>query len=325
MIFRTRHQSWSRRPRLSGLLLVLLGYLALGQGVVEASADPSGRVAPLPGEVLRGFQIGEYNWLPGHRGVDLRGDAGEAVKAAAMGTISWIGVIDNIPMVTVTHPDGLRTTYQPVEATVMTGQVVTAGQEIGLLGTGHCPDRACLHWGLRDGDSYLDPLMWLAGYGTGEVRLLPRSAVPRQEPPPDMTASTELLPLTGTLPVSGPLTSGFGSRINPISGAAEFHDGIDIGAACGTAVQVLWPGTVSFAGVAGGYGNRVEIDHGMIGGVHVQTSYSHLEGYGVSVGQQIATGTVIGRVGTTGFSTGCHLHYSGVRDGTMVDPRTIGG
>ena len=100
-----------------GLALILAVWLMLGP-TAAASADASGRVAPLPGPVLRGFQIAEYNWLPGHRGVDLAGTAGDLVTAAAAGTISWVGVIDGVPMMTVQHPDGLRTTYQPVEASV---------------------------------------------------------------------------------------------------------------------------------------------------------------------------------------------------------------
>ncbi len=316
---------WPGRGLRLGTALLVLGCVLLGPWLGVASADSSGRLAPLPGDVLRGFQVGEQNWLPGHRGVDLGGTAGDPVKAAGTGTISWIGVIDGVPMITVQHPDGLRTTYQPVEAVVTTGQQVAAGQTIGVLTAGHCPEQACLHWGLRNGDSYLDPMLWLGGWDDSEVRLLPLSAVPRQQPSPGVVEAADVLPLTGDLPVAGPLTSGFGSRINPISGASEFHDGIDIGAPCGAAVQVLWPGTVTSAGVAGGYGNRVEIDHGVIGGVHVQTSYSHLSGFDVSPGQQVAAGTVIAQVGTTGFSTGCHLHYSGVRDATLVDPRTIGG
>lgn len=317
LLVRTTHR------RTPGIALILAVWLIAGPAA-PASADSSGRVAPLPGPVLRGFQIAEYNWLPGHRGVDLAGTAGDLVKAAAAGTISWIGVIDGVPMMTVQHPDGLRTTYQPVEATVATGQQVSAGQPIGVLTAGHCATQACLHWGLRNGDSYLDPLLWLGGWGDAEVRLLPRSAVPRQQPPPGAVEAADVLPLTGDLPVAGPLTSGFGSRVNPISGLGEFHDGIDIGAPCGAPVQVLWPGTVVFAGTAGGYGQRVEIDHGVIGGVQTRTSYSHLSGFGVSAGQHVAAGTVIGQVGSTGYSTGCHLHYSGVRNGALVDPRTIG-
>lgn len=307
------------------MILLLAGWIAVWPGAGAARADSTTRILPLPGDVLQTFQIAEQNWLPGHRGIDLAGNAGDLVKAAATGTVSWVGVIDGVAMLTVQHADGLRTTYQPVEAMVAVGTMVAAGQAIGVLVAGHRSDQTCLHFGVRDGDNYLDPLQWLRRKDADEVRLLPRSAVPRQQPPPGSIEATDVLPLSGDLPVAGPLTSGFGSRINPISGAAEFHDGIDIGAGCGAPVQVLWPGRVKFTGVAGGYGNRVEIDHGVIGGVQVETSYSHLESYAVTPGQEVAAGTVIGRVGTTGFSTGCHLHYSGVRNGTTVDPRTIGG
>ncbi|WIY81594.1 peptidoglycan DD-metalloendopeptidase family protein [Propionimicrobium sp. PCR01-08-3] len=321
----TAGKSSTGRSPLIVLMLTLAGWLVVGPGVMLAVAEGSDRVKPLPGEVLREFQVGEQNWLPGHRGVDLAGQAGDPVKAAATGAVSWVGVIDGVPMLTVQHPDGLRTTYQPVEATVQTGQQVAVGQQIGVLSDGHCADQACLHWGVRDGDSYLDPLVWLGSGSDAEIRLLPRSAVPRQQPPPGAFEAAEVLPLTGDMPVPGPLTSEFGSRVNPISGLVEYHDGIDIGAACGTPVQVQRPGTVIFAGVAGGYGNRIEIDHGVIGGVSVQTSYSHLSAIGVAMGQHVDAGAVVGQVGTTGYSTGCHLHYSGVINGALVDPRTIGG
>jgi murein DD-endopeptidase MepM/ murein hydrolase activator NlpD len=78
------------------------------------------------------------------------------------------------PVVSIDHPGGLRTTYQPVTALVEAGDAVAAGDPIGLLDAGHegCPVAACLHWGLRRGALYLDPLMLL---GLGQVRLLPLS------------------------------------------------------------------------------------------------------------------------------------------------------
>jgi murein DD-endopeptidase MepM/ murein hydrolase activator NlpD len=124
----------------------------------------------------------------------------------------------------------------------------------------------------------------------------------------------------GALPVTGALTSAFGTRINPITGGVEFHDGVDIGAPCGLGVQVLRAGLVTFAGWAGGYGMRVEVTHGLAGGEMVATSYSHLSGIGVATGNAVTAGSSVGVVGTTGFSTGCHLHYSVTLDGRAVDP-----
>lgn len=315
---------------LCGVAMVLVSVLGqfLGVAVRPAAALPTGdgdpvRTPPISGSVLRGFQIGEHDWLPGHRGIDLAGRAGQSVLAAAAGTVSWVGTIAGVPMLTVQHPDGLRTTYQPVEALVPSGATVAAGQPIAVLVDGHCATQACLHFGLRDGEVYLDPLAWLGGLATGEVRLLPRSAVPRQQPPPGW-ADSEVDPLVaGELPVAGPITSGFGARASPMTGAAEFHDGVDIGAACGTPVRTRRPGVVSFAGSQGGYGWRVEIDHGVLEGVRLTSSYSHLSSFGVDVGQQVQAGSSIGLVGSTGWSTGCHLHYGATLDGRAVDPLTV--
>lgn len=332
MKYRIVTQASGRAERARGLLVLAscLGMVVaclaqfFGVGVRPALATDPLRVAPLRGDLLQVFQVGEQNWLPGHRGVDLAGSPGQLVVAAASGTISWVGVIAGVPMLTVQHPDGLRTTYQPVEALVPQGSAVSAGQVIASLVDGHCLAQACLHWGLRDGDTYLDPIAWLRGSAEGMVRLLPRSATPRQLPPPGAAEFAAGLELSGSLPVPGPVTSGFGARTNPLSGAAEFHDGIDIGAPCGTGVHTLWPGVVSFADAAGGYGLRVEVNHGTVGGVQVVTSYSHLSDFSVTAGQAVGAGTVVGLVGSTGWSTGCHLHYSIVADGRLVDPRAVG-
>ncbi len=310
------------------MVLVSAAGQVLGLGVRPAAALPGedgdpGRTPPIPGAVLRGFQVGEHDWLPGHRGVDLAGHPGQSVVAAAAGTASWIGTIAGVPMLTIQHPDGLRSTYQPVEAIVPRGAAVTAGQPVAVLVDGHCAAQACLHLGLRDGEVYLDPLAWLGGQATGEVRLLPRSAVPRQQPPPGWAESGVEPLVAGMLPVAGPITSGFGSRLGPITGATEFHDGVDIGATCGTPVQTRRPGVVSFAGSQGGYGLRVEIDHGMVDGARLTSSYSHLSSFGVDVGQQVPAGSPVGLVGSTGWSTGCHLHYGATVDGRAVDPLTV--
>ena len=124
---------------------------------------------------------------------------------------------------------------------------------------------------------------------------------------------------TGGWPVNAPVTSPFGYRFNPIGGYSELHDGIDFGSPCGTPVIAPWPGTVTFAGVAGGFGNRVVLDHGNGWG----SSYSHLSSFPVSVGQTITTGQIVGFVGTTGWSTGCHLHFSVTNAGVPTDPATV--
>lgn len=119
------------------------------------------------------------------------------------------------------------------------------------------------------------------------------------------------------VPVGGPFTSEFEWRINPILGTRELHSGLDIGVPCGTPVHASGPGTVIHAGWTGGYGNSVWVDHG--GGV--VTTYNHMEGYATSVGASVSRGTVVGYVGSTGLSTGCHMHWEVRVGGVPVNPR----
>jgi murein DD-endopeptidase MepM/ murein hydrolase activator NlpD len=113
-------------------------------------------------------------------------------------------------------------------------------------------------------------------------------------------------------------TSGFGYRLNPITGAAgELHTGIDYAMACGTPVNAADGGKVVEAGFqVGGGGNRIVVEHSN----GLKTTYNHLQSIGVSLGQKVAQGERIGELGTTGNSTGCHLHFEVVKDGQTVDP-----
>jgi murein DD-endopeptidase MepM/ murein hydrolase activator NlpD len=125
--------------------------------------------APL---VVRPFDPPAQPWLAGHRGVDLAATPGATVRAAGAGQVRFAGWIAGRGVVSVDHANGLRTTYEPVEPGVRAGDRVSAGSPIGRLAPGHpgCTVAACLHWGLRRGDVYLDPLILL---GLGQVRLLP--------------------------------------------------------------------------------------------------------------------------------------------------------
>ena len=122
--------------------------------------------------MVRRFDPPPEPWLAGHRGVDLAAPPGAVVRAAGPGSIAYAGRIADHGVVSVLHSGGLRTTYQPVASGLRIGDAVLAGQAIGTLESGHagCPVSACLHWGLRRGDTYLDPLTLL---GLGRVRLLP--------------------------------------------------------------------------------------------------------------------------------------------------------
>ena len=141
-------------------------------------------------------------------------------------------------------------------------------------------------------------------------------------PTPSPAVSKVAMP-TGVLlskPLNGPVTSPFGMRFHPILHVWTLHTGVDFGASCGTPVGSSAPGKVLFAGPAGGYGNRVEVDHGMIAGKHVSTTYNHLSVIGVRVGQRVDVHQAVALSGTTGYSTGCHLHYEVVVNGQFTDP-----
>lgn len=122
-------------------------------------------------------------------------------------------------------------------------------------------------------------------------------------------------------PIPGaPITSPFGMRVHPITGVYKLHDGVDFSASCGTPIHASGAGTVIAEYFNAGYGNRLIIAHGTINGENVQTTYNHLSRYAVGQGARVSKGQVIGYVGTTGYSTGCHLHFMVLVDGVPVDP-----
>lgn len=127
---------------------------------------------PVGGQVLRRFDPPEQNWLVGHRGVDLLAPRGAVVRAAGAGTVAFAGVVVDRPLVSIDHPVGIRTTYEPVQPLVTAGSDVERGEVIGVVhdGNGHCPT-SCLHWGARTGpDEYIDPLRLLR---PPKIRLYP--------------------------------------------------------------------------------------------------------------------------------------------------------
>jgi murein DD-endopeptidase MepM/ murein hydrolase activator NlpD len=113
-----------------------------------------------------------------------------------------------------------------------------------------------------------------------------------------------------------PIASPFGYRTDPITGEQTFHAGVDFAASCGTPIKAADSGVVFFAGPDGGYGNATIVNHG----AGLATLYAHQSAIGVSVGQVVERSQVIGSVGTTGKSTGCHLHFEVRVNGTPVDP-----
>jgi murein DD-endopeptidase MepM/ murein hydrolase activator NlpD len=121
-------------------------------------------------------------------------------------------------------------------------------------------------------------------------------------------------------PVAGPVTSPFGYRIHPIYGYWGLHDGTDFGAGCGSALRASAAGTVISSYYSSVYGNRLYVNVGKVNGHNLTIVYNHATGYRVGVGAHVDRGQTVGYVGSTGWSTGCHLHFTVLRDGNPVDP-----
>ncbi len=126
----------------------------------------------------------------------------------------------------------------------------------------------------------------------------------------------------GTLsrPVNGPITSPYGMRVHPITHVYKLHDGTDFGVPCGTPVHAAASGTIISQYYNGAYGNRVLLNNGIMRGKSVVTIYNHLSRFTKSVGQHVNRGDVIAYSGTTGYSTGCHLHFMVLLNGSTTQP-----
>ena len=178
------------RPPLVVVAVVLVALLSLAWPVraVGAPVDPAPvgvwPLQPTP-QVVQAFDPPHSTWGSGHRGVDLAGTIGQVVHTSLPGRVTFAARLAGRGVVVVDH-GSTRTTYEPVVASVRVGDVLARGQPIGTLGLAgsHCFPRACLHWGWRRGDTYLDPLLLVGG---GRIVLLPlwqRSPVPRLTIPP---------------------------------------------------------------------------------------------------------------------------------------------
>ncbi|MET8873856.1 M23 family metallopeptidase [Nocardia sp. NPDC004604] len=159
---------WSRGRRLVSIVvavIALLGFVAEQAVSAAPQGEFSWPLQPRP-RVERQFDKPVRDWLPGHRGVDLAGTPGQAVLAAGDGIVVFAGTVAGKPAVSIDHPGGLRTTYEPVRAEVAVGLRVGRGMRIGTLEAGHegCGPAACLHWGARrdagrhSRHEYVDPL-----------------------------------------------------------------------------------------------------------------------------------------------------------------------
>jgi murein DD-endopeptidase MepM/ murein hydrolase activator NlpD len=123
-----------------------------------------------------------------------------------------------------------------------------------------------------------------------------------------------------SLPVNAPVSSEFGMRFHPILHFFRLHAGIDFAADCGSPVYAAAAGEVIMTTLAGGYGDQLVIDHGFQDGVDLTTTYNHLSSF-VVTGGHVDRGQLVAYSGTTGLSTGCHLHFETREDGIPVNPR----
>lgn len=293
--------------------------IALGAGPAHSlprqapavMAEHGFAIAPVGGRVERAFDPPATRYSAGHRGVDLAARPGEPIAAAMSGTVTFAGEVAGVGWVTVAHGGELDTTYGPVEPRLVdAGTVVVRGEILGFVAAG----ATHLDWGARFGGDYLDPLtllgQWETYLTTEDADDLPVLG--------GQTLSAEATVSAGALrwPAAGALTSGYGTRVHPVTGETRLHAGIDIGAGTGTAVTAAASGVVAFAGVAGGYGNLVIVEHGEA----TQTYYAHLSRIAVRAGQTVRAGQGIGAVGSTGLSTGPHLHFEVRVSGTPGDP-----
>lgn len=165
-----------------------------------------------------------------------------------------------------------------------------------------------------------------AGMTAPSAALLAGAAASRPRPVPAPAAAPSAraarssasgsAPLALLWPSSGTVTSRFGWRVHPIFGGREFHTGMDIATRTGTPVVAARTGVVRFVGWKTGYGRIIVVEHD--GGI--ETSYSHLSAAVVNPGDHVTQGQVIGRVGSTGWSTGPHLLFEVRRNGVPVDP-----
>jgi murein DD-endopeptidase MepM/ murein hydrolase activator NlpD len=298
-------------PLLLATVVSLAAHLAPAEAGDGSWAWPMSSHGPLGAEAA--FDAPDSPYGAGHRGIDIPALVGESVHSVASGVVAFAGTVAGVDVVTVDH-GAERSTYQPVVAEVAVGQHVAAADVLGHVAGGpfHCAT-PCLHLGRiaqRD-DRYLNPLDRLPG--PSHVHLVDPTGPP-PVPPVGMTGAGIL-----RRPVAGPVTSAFGMRTHPVTGKRSLHDGADFGAPCGAPVSAAGAGTVVRVRRSGAYGLRVVIRHGS----DLETSYSHLSGAAVDEGDSVTQSTVIGRIGSSGLSTGCHLHFGVRHAGRDVDPLTL--
>jgi murein DD-endopeptidase MepM/ murein hydrolase activator NlpD len=266
--------------------------------------------APAVAQVVRPFQPPPTPYGAGHRGVDLAAAPGEDIRAILDGVVAFSGDVAGDGWVSVDHGGGLVTTYGLLDPRlVAAGDRVRAGDVLGRL----AGSAEHLDWGARQDGAYVDPLALLPGGWT-------ISLVDPDAPLPALPAAPVGAAGGGgrlAWPVAGRVSSEYGVRTHPITGEQRLHAGLDIAARTGTPVGAAEAGVVRRAGRAGGYGLLVEVEHA--GGL--ATRYAHLSRIAVSTGQRVTRGQLLGAVGSTGASTGPHLHFEVRVRGAPQNPR----
>jgi murein DD-endopeptidase MepM/ murein hydrolase activator NlpD len=207
-------------------------------------------------------------------------------------------------------PSAIQAYLRVINQQIAVGSDVRAGDEYDIIvehrraETGENEVGKLLYAGLvRDGRQKLSMIEWTTG---GRTQWFEASGVGQQR---------------GGLarPTPGPITSSYGMRRHPILGYLRMHAGVDFGGGYGAPIYAVTDGIVSYAGRNGGYGNFVRINHGN----GLGSGYGHMSRIAVSNGQRVGRGQLIGYIGSTGLSTGPHLHYELYRNGRAVNPASV--
>lgn len=155
-------------------IAALAAALTLGTAAAAApSPEDHWLDPPVALDIAAVFERPASEWGAGHRGIDLWAEDGDRIASPGPGVVTFAGRVAGRGVVVVRHDSGLRSTLEPVIPSVRVGQRVAAGDEVGTLESAgsHCAPQACLHWGVRRGEDYVDPLDVLRGFGP--IRLLP--------------------------------------------------------------------------------------------------------------------------------------------------------
>lgn len=258
-----------------------------------------------------------------HTGLDFSAAFGADVRAAAPGRVSAAerrgpyGVF-----IEIDHGQGHRTRYGQLQMIlVRPDDIVRKGDLIGRVGSSGRSSAPHLHFEvIRDGFAS-DPVPHFGDDPYCNAALPERTdathRVRTDQPAPRTAAPAERLHTTDfAWPLCGSTNAGFGYRVDPFTGRTAFHAGLDLGAPAGLPIRASAKGRVMAAEERGPYGNMIEIDHGR----GYRTRYGQLQSYRVSPGQLVSRGQVIGEVGSTGRSTGPHLHFELWHMNVVRDP-----